>query len=128
MKETRVHFAGGELHSPELAGSWLRRLPKVVAAWLAAGAASRPAATRAGTSDRLSRGLGQVICESEENLRHLREARDLSRPRTGYRVGSGEATRTRAPGPRRAGDSARGGASGGPRSERSVRVRERSGL
>src|SRR3954453_12649987 len=50
MKETIVHGWGKLAHSPELAGSWLSRLPKLVAALLVAGTSSRAAQATNGAS------------------------------------------------------------------------------
>jgi hypothetical protein len=45
MNDASVHGLGKLTHSPELDGSWLSRLPKVVAAWPAVGSASTTAPT-----------------------------------------------------------------------------------
>src|SRR3954454_23011629 len=50
MKETIVHGWGKLAHSPELAGSWFSRLPKLVAALLVAGTSSRAAQATNGAS------------------------------------------------------------------------------
>src|SRR4051812_33749756 len=50
MKETIVHGWGKLAHSPELAGSWFSRLPKLVAALLVAGTSSRAAQATKGAS------------------------------------------------------------------------------
>ena len=44
MNDAIVQGVANIVHSPELAGSWLRRLPKVTAACPSAGSTSRAAA------------------------------------------------------------------------------------
>src|SRR5215218_3056202 len=76
MNEAIVHGFGKLVHSPELAGSWFSRLPKVVAAWPTAGSASVPASTTASASGPRARAELRVMWK---NLRHLGYGRTVRR-------------------------------------------------